>query len=123
MEPAGELQVLAEAGRLEQVLVNLLRNSLDAMHDQPMPQVAVRVSADGTWVRLSVRDHGPGLSAEAQQHLFEPFYTTKPVGEGLGLGLVISLTIAESYGGGLSAHNMADGGAEFVLTLPLATAE
>lgn len=123
VEPAGELQVLAEAGRLEQVLVNLLRNSLDAMHDQPTPQVEVRVDADGTWVRLSVRDYGPGLSADAQQHLFEPFYTTKPVGEGLGLGLVISLTIAESYGGGLSAHNMADGGAKFVLTLPLATAE
>lgn len=118
VEPAGELQVLAEAGRLEQVLVNLLRNSLDAMHDQPTPQVAVRVDADGTWVRLSVRDHGPGLSAEAQQHLFEPFYTTKPVGEGLGLGLAISLTIVESYGGTLSAQPAEGGGAEFVLCLP-----
>lgn len=123
VEPCGDLQLLAEAGRLEQVLVNLLRNGLDAMHGQTAPQLHVRAWAEGAMAHIAVRDHGPGLSADAQRRLFEPFYTTKPAGEGLGLGLAISLTIVESYGGALNAHNMADGGAEFVLSLPLAPAE
>lgn len=123
VEPCGNLQLLAEAGRLEQVLVNLLRNGLDAMHGQTAPQLHVRAWAEGAMAHIAVRDHGPGLSADAQRRLFEPFYTTKPAGEGLGLGLAISLTIVESYGGALNAHNMADGGAEFVLSLPLAPAE
>ena len=121
VEPCGDLQLLAEAGRLEQVLVNLLRNGLDAMHDQTAPQLHVRAWAEGAMAHIAVRDHGPGLSADAQRRLFEPFYTTKPAGEGLGLGLAISLTIVESYGGALNAHNMADGGAEFVLSLPRAS--
>ena len=121
VEPCGDLQLLAEAGRLEQVLVNLLRNGLDAMHGQTAPQLHVRAWAEGAMAHIAVRDHGPGLSADAQRRLFEPFYTTKPAGEGLGLGLAISLTIVESYGGALNAHNMADGGAEFVLSLPRAS--
>ncbi|PXX76097.1 sensor histidine kinase [Rivihabitans pingtungensis] len=122
VEPCGDLQLLAEAGRLEQVLVNLLRNGLDAMHGQTAPQLHVRAWAEGAMAHIAVRDHGPGLSADAQRRLFEPFYTTKPAGEGLGLGLAISLTIVESYGGALNAHNMADGGAEFVLSLPTSDA-
>lgn len=114
------LQVLAEAGRLEQILVNLLRNGLDAMAGQPAPQLVLEVTAAAGQVSVAVRDHGPGLSDDARGHLFEPFYTTKPAGEGLGLGLAISLTIAESYGGNLSAHNAEAGGAVFVLSLPAA---
>lgn len=110
--------VMAEAGRLEQVLVNLLRNGLDAMAGQPEPMLEIITERDGAEVRISVRDHGPGLSDEVRNHLFEPFYTTKPVGEGLGFGLAISLAIAESYGGTLLAHNAAGGGAVFVLSLP-----
>ena len=60
---------------------------------------------------------GPGISDEVLARLFEPFYTTKTASDGLGLGLAISLTIAESYGGTLRAHNAPDGGAIFVLTL------
>lgn len=114
------LQAIAEAGRLEQVLVNLLRNGLDAMSGQPQPQLEVTARRTGERVAIAVRDHGPGLAAEALGHLFEPFYTTKPAGEGLGLGLAISLTIVESYGGTLAAHNAPDGGAEFILDLPAA---
>jgi two-component system C4-dicarboxylate transport sensor histidine kinase DctB len=116
------LQVLAEAGRLEQVLVNLLRNGLDAMQGQPSPvlEISAVAEAGSGSVTLRVRDHGPGLAPEVLGHLFEPFYTTKPVGEGLGLGLAISLTIVESYGGSLTASNLAAGGAEFALTLPAA---
>lgn len=116
----GELQVVAEAGRLEQVLVNLMLNGLDAMHGQPAPRLEITVARSAGQVRLSVRDHGPGIADEVRSHLFEPFYTTKPAGEGLGLGLAISLAIVESYGGTLRTDNAADGGAVFVLTLPAA---
>jgi len=115
-----DLLVLAEAGRLEQILLNLLRNGLDAMAGQAKSRLEVGAARDGEQVAITVRDHGGGLPDEVRSHLFEPFYTTKPAGEGLGLGLAISLTIAESYGGTLSAHNAPDGGAVFVLTLPAA---
>ncbi|WP_226459369.1 sensor histidine kinase [Quatrionicoccus australiensis] len=118
--PATDLLALAEAGRLEQVLVNLLRNGLDAMAGQPEPVLEVSANRHGERVSIHVRDHGAGLADEVRTHLFEPFYTTKPAGEGLGLGLAISLTIVESYGGTLGAHNAPDGGAVFVLTLPAA---
>jgi two-component system C4-dicarboxylate transport sensor histidine kinase DctB len=114
------LLLLAEAGRLEQVLINLLRNGLDAMAGQPEPLLEVSARRDGDKIAIEIRDHGPGLPDEVRSHLFEPFYTTKPAGEGLGLGLAISLTIVESYGGTLSAHNAPEGGAVFVLTLAAA---
>jgi two-component system C4-dicarboxylate transport sensor histidine kinase DctB len=121
---APNLLALAEAGRLEQVLVNLLRNGLDAMLGQTDPCLEVRaersINGSGENIEIAVRDHGPGLPDEVLHHLFEPFYTTKPAGEGLGLGLAISLTIVESYGGTLSADNAPDGGAIFTLTLPAA---
>lgn len=114
------LCVVAEAGRFEQVLVNLMLNGLDAMHGQPAPRLEIDVARRGANVRLAVRDHGPGIADDVRNHLFEPFYTTKPAGEGLGLGLAISLAIVESYGGTLRTENAADGGAVFVLTLPAA---
>jgi two-component system C4-dicarboxylate transport sensor histidine kinase DctB len=121
---APDLLALAEAGRLEQVLVNLLRNGLDAMLGQTAPYLEVRaersVNGSGDNIEIAIRDHGPGLPDEVLHHLFEPFYTTKPAGEGLGLGLAISLTIIESYGGTLSAVNAPEGGAIFTLTLPAA---
>jgi len=119
-------QVIAEAGRVEQILINLLRNGLDAVADHAAPCVELSCRphpGDASRLDLCVRDHGPGLSDEARHHLFEPFFTTKPAGAGLGLGLAISQTIAESYGGTLSARNAPDGGAEFVLTLPAARPE
>lgn len=115
-----DLLAVAEAGRLEQVLVNLLRNGLDAMLGQSDPCLEVSTQRRQDNIEIAVRDHGPGLPAEVLHHLFEPFYTTKPAGEGLGLGLAISLTIVESYGGTLSADNAPDGGAIFTLTLPAA---
>jgi two-component system C4-dicarboxylate transport sensor histidine kinase DctB len=68
-------------------------------------------------VRIAVRDHGPGIPEAVLPHLFEPFYTTKPIGEGLGLGLAISLAIVESFGGQLEARNAEGGGAEFSVLL------
>lgn len=119
-ELAPDMTVAAEAGRLEQVLVNLLRNGLDAMAGQDQPVLEVAATLHDGMVRIAIRDCGPGIAPDTLPHLFEPFYTTKPAGEGLGLGLAISLAIAESYGGTLKAVNLAAGGAEFALTLEAA---
>ncbi len=114
------LCVLADATRLEQVLVNLLRNGLDAVQHQAVREVrfAVEVQADGR-VLLRVADTGRGMDPEVQTHLFEPFYTTK-AGEGLGLGLAVSRIIVEGMGGTLAASNLPEGGAEFTVRLPRA---
>ncbi|RTL46412.1 MAG: sensor histidine kinase [Burkholderiales bacterium] len=108
--PAG-LQVRAEANRLEQVLVNLFGNAMDAMQHEPVRRLRVQaVSLDGGRRALvRVQDSGPGVSEADLPHLFEPFFTTKPAGEGLGLGLVISAKIVHEFGGTLRAERLAGG--------------
>jgi len=113
--------VLVDAVRLEQVVVNLVRNGLQAMSDVAEPRLAIATSRADGWVCLSVRDYGPGFTDEALAHLFEPFYTTKPQGEGLGLGLAISRAIVEGFGGRLQAEN-ATPGARFAVYLKDASA-
>ncbi|MBC5767329.1 sensor histidine kinase [Ramlibacter albus] len=112
------LHVRADAVRLEQVIVNLLRNGLDAAGHGGALRVWTR--CEGGAVTVFVHDNGPGLAQEALGRLFEPFHTTKPVGQGLGLGLALSLTIVESFGGRLEGRNAADGGAEFSVRLEAA---
>lgn len=118
--PSEDPVALCDANRLEQVLVNLIGNALDAMAGQPQPRLEVGWECSETQVRLHVRDHGPGLSDEAAAHLFEPFFTTKAAGDGLGLGLAISAGIVRDFGGHLHGANHPDGGAVFTLELPLA---
>ena len=109
--------VRGDAIRLEQVLINLLRNALDAMADKRYKRLEIRIEADdGQW-RLSVLDSGGGILATDLCRVFDPFFTTKPVGEGLGLGLAISYGIVVDAGGHLQVENLA-GGARFSLTLP-----
>lgn len=117
--PAAAPRALCDANRLEQVLVNLIGNALDAMAGQPAPCIELSATAIDGKARLSVRDHGPGLPAETLAHLFEPFYTTKPGSDGLGLGLTISAGIVRDFGGTLTGSNHADGGAVFTLEIPL----
>ena len=107
--------------RLEQVLLNLLRNSIDAMKDSAHKRVSIRMELDERHVVLRVRDTGSGLSPEAAQRLFEPFFTTKAPGHGLGLGLAISASIVQAMHGEMRAANHPEGGAEFTLKLPLAS--
>ena len=102
--------------RLEQVIINLLRNALDATKSVERPRVGI-ILAVGETVILTVRDNGHGI-ADLDQ-LFEPFYTTKPAGDGVGLGLAISSGIVNDLGGRLTARNGADGGAVFEVRLPL----
>lgn len=117
-----DLAVWANAVRLEQVLVNLIRNAIDAMAETAQPESAavhVRVEPIENWVRITVRDVGPGIPSDVLPRLFEPFFTTKDDGLGLGLGLAISLAIIEDFGGRLVGQNADDGagGAEFVIEL------
>jgi two-component system C4-dicarboxylate transport sensor histidine kinase DctB len=119
-----DAQALCDGNRLEQVLVNLFNNALDAMADAPLRQLTVCVDRiDGPLVQILVTDTGPGIPDEVREHLFEPFFTTKPQGQGLGLGLAISEQIVREFGGVLRAEPAPDGGARFVIELPMAQQE
>ncbi|KTC59271.1 MULTISPECIES: ATP-binding protein [Pseudomonas syringae group] len=107
--------------RLEQILVNLIGNALDAMFNQPAPELWLTGSIEDGRYRLRVRDNGHGVDTETRKHLFEPFFTTKPGEQGLGLGLTLSASLAAAAGGSLSAEHPGDGGTTFVLSLPFVT--
>lgn len=109
--------VRGDAIRLEQVLINLLRNALDAMAGKVFKRLEIRIEIEADQWRLSVLDSGGGIAAEHLGSVFDPFFTTKPVGEGLGLGLAISYGIIHEAGGRLAVDNQ-PGGARFSLTLP-----
>ncbi|MFL6531919.1 MAG: ATP-binding protein, partial [Pseudomonas sp.] len=97
--------VRGDAIRLEQVLINLLRNALDAMVEQPLKRLEVRLEADEQLWRLTVSDSGTGIAEEHLAQVFDPFFTTKAVGDGLGLGLAVSFAIIHESGGRLTADN------------------
>ncbi|MDJ1016836.1 MAG: ATP-binding protein [Paracoccaceae bacterium] len=115
--PREQVMVVADRLRLEQVLINLFRNALDATKSIPEPDVRVTLSV-GDDVVITVRDNGVGI--EDLENLFEPFYTTKAPGDGVGLGLAISSGIVNDLGGRLKARNGKSGGAAFEIILPLA---
>jgi two-component system C4-dicarboxylate transport sensor histidine kinase DctB len=107
---------LCDGNRLQQVLVNLIGNAIDAMAGAPRRRLTIRVTeADGR-ASISVRDTGAGIAPDAQARLFEPFFTTKAQGSGLGLGLAISAGIVKEFGGTLKAANC-EPGAEFTVLL------
>ncbi|MGB7241044.1 MAG: ATP-binding protein [Sulfitobacter sp.] len=114
--PDEPVLVLGDRLRIEQVLVNLLRNALDATKSERSPQVDIILTA-GETATLTVRDNGPGI--EDLDALFEPFYTTKQPGDGVGLGLAISSGIVNDLGGRLTARNGQGGGAVFEVQLPI----
>ncbi|MEO0939830.1 MAG: ATP-binding protein [Pseudomonadota bacterium] len=114
--PAAPVRVLGDRMRIEQVMVNLLRNAIDATRTEPRPAVDLILSA-GETATLTVRDNGPGI--DDLDSLFEPFYTTKQPGDGVGLGLAISSGIVADLGGRLTARNGAQGGAVFEMQLPV----
>jgi signal transduction histidine kinase len=107
---------------LQQVLVNLVMNAMDAMAETPPARRRLTISTEVTTadVEVSVRDTGSGLPAEIDGKLFAPFVTTKA--HGLGIGLAITRTIVDAHGGTIDAHNNPDGGAIFTVTLPCTTA-
>ena len=114
--PDEEVLILGDRLRLEQVIINLLRNALDATKSAANPTVEILLLA-GDIVTIQIRDNGDGI--DNLDDLFEPFYTTKQPGDGVGLGLAISSGIVNDLGGRLTARNAADGGAIFEVQLPV----
>ena len=115
------VQIMGDAARTEQVLINLMRNALDAVEHADIRRVIVQLTHEGDEAVIRIHDSGPGIPQQVVPHLFEPFFTTKASGKGLGLGLAISSSIVQAMNGRLTAHNHADGGAEFVVHLPIST--
>ncbi|MFN2410370.1 MAG: ATP-binding protein [Halomonas sp.] len=120
--PEETLWVKADLVRLEQVLVNLIGNALQAMKETHSPQLTLSAQTNSQQVIIQVADNGPGIPSQYLEQVFEPFFTTKAPGSGLGLGLSISSRIMDDLGGKLQAANLPNGGACFTITLPLAPA-
>ncbi len=114
--PQEPVMVMGDALRIEQVIINLLRNALDATQAEAEPRIDLLLSV-GETATLTVRDNGQGI--DDLDELFEPFYTTKRPGDGVGLGLAISSGIVKDLGGRLTARNAASKGAVFDVQLPL----
>jgi two-component system sensor kinase FixL len=110
--------VSADRVQLQQVILNLALNAIDAMHDQPVSQrqLTITTSAAGRSVQVAVRDRGTGIRLDHMDRLFDPFFSTKPTG--LGVGLRICWSIVAAYGGRIWAENNDDRGATFCFTLP-----
>jgi two-component system sensor kinase FixL len=120
LEPEGDLAVVDRI-QIQQVLLNLMRNAIDAMKQSPRKELTItqHVPADGMVV-VSVADTGPGIDPEIRAQLFQPFMTTKP--DGLGVGLSISRTIIDAHGGKLWVDDNPERGATFRFSLPIAHA-
>jgi two-component system, NtrC family, sensor kinase len=108
--------VVTDASQLQQVFLNVLGNAIDAIGQDGEIRVSTR--SDGRSIAIRFLDSGPGLSPEARARIFDPFFTTKQRGKGTGLGLYVSLAIAERLGGELTASDGPEGGCAFTLRLP-----
>ena len=117
-------EICGDRVQLQQVLLNLLLNGMDAMSQEPSGNRRLLVQArqaEGQMIEISVRDSGPGIPAQSLVQVFEPFFTTKP--HGMGMGLAVSKTIVEAHKGRIWAENAAEGGARFCFTVPMAEGE
>lgn len=103
--------------QLTQVFLNIVINAIEAMPEGGDLRLGTTCSEDGEWVVAAFRDSGPGLSTEEQANIFEPFYTTKP--SGTGLGLAVSYGIIERHGGTIEVHSRPGQGATFIIRLPV----
>jgi len=116
-------QVPCTATQIEQVFVNLLRNSAQALCEMPGGEphrITLRTAREDGWARLELQDNGPGMTEEVRRHVFEPFFTTKPPGKGTGLGLSVSFFIVtQNHGGEIEVESEPGKGAKFIIRLPL----
>ena len=113
--------VLVDRIQIQQVVVNLVRNSMEALAESARRELTIRTArAPGAAVEVQVSDTGPGLAEEVLKQLFQPFVTTKA--KGMGLGLSISRSIVDAHGGRLQASSNLAGGVTFSLTLPIGEA-
>jgi signal transduction histidine kinase len=112
-------QVPCDQSQVQQVVLNLLLNAAEATHTKTERRVAVSTRADGGFVRLVVADNGEGIAPENLAKIFHPFFTTKPEGKGVGLGLAVSYGIIEAHGGDIEVTSKVGEGATFTVSLPL----
>jgi PAS domain S-box-containing protein len=117
-------EIYCDEMAIEQVLFNLVRNAAQALAlgtGTGRPQICLRVSDEGGWVRMEVEDNGPGMTEEVSRRLFEPFFTTKPVGVGTGLGLSVAFfLVTQQHRGTLAVETAPGMGARFIVRLPRA---
>ncbi|WP_158278849.1 sensor histidine kinase [Leucothrix arctica] len=118
--PDTPVYIVAGEIRMEQVLINLIQNAIHAMQGCEDKRLDICIAQTDTSAVMSVSDTGHGISESTLKELFEPFYSTKPSGIGMGLGLAISSNIVTEVGGTLTAENLDTGGARFLVTVPLA---
>ena len=115
------LPIVGDRVQLQQVILNLVVNGIDAMKDTPSEErtISIRTSRVGEFSELSVSDRGPGIPEDKLKEIFDPFFTSKA--EGMGMGLSIARTIIEAHHGLIWAKNRDHGGASFRIKLPLCT--
>lgn len=112
------VRMLAE--HVQQVVINLVINALDAMEAAKEPKLTVKTGYGGGWCSIEVADNGTGMGPELRKRLFEPFFTTKPVGKGTGLGLSISYSLIRQHGGEIQVESREGAGSKFTVRLPVA---
>ncbi|WP_341939294.1 two-component system sensor histidine kinase NtrB [Marinimicrobium sp. C2-29] len=116
--------VLGSAAEIQQVILNLLRNAVQAFHSEESdrdPVISLRAYAEPNSAVLEIEDNGPGMKEEVRRHIFEPFFTTKEVGQGTGLGLSVSyFIITEHHSGTIEVDSVPGEGTRFIIRLPLA---
>jgi len=115
----GEAVISGHPIRVEQVVINLLINSMDALQGRDDGRIDIKLTREDGTAWLMVTDNGTGIAPDAMDYLFEPFFTTKQEGDGLGLGLSISYSILQEIGATITAKNIDGGGACFLLSFPL----
>ncbi len=103
---------------LQQVFLNLFLNSIQAMNEGGMLSISAKKSNDSEWLRVEVRDTGPGIEPQDLPHIFDPFFTTKEVGKGTGLGLSVTYGIVQKHGGAIEVRSAKGTGTTFTISLP-----
>lgn len=115
--------IQCSASEIQQVLLNLLLNAAHALQSAPSqdnPTITLRITREREFLRLEVRDNGPGMPEKVQKHIFEPFFTTKKVGSGTGLGLSVSyFIIREHHQGSIEVNSFLGKGTTFIIRLPI----
>lgn len=111
--------VLCNPNQLNQVFLNLIMNAKQAVENRSNPTLMIKTIADGDWVRIRIEDNGCGMSPEVQNEIFVPFYTTKPIGQGTGMGLAIAYGIVKDHGGKIAVKSAVDEGTVFEIRLPV----
>jgi len=115
---SADLKVFARKRYVHQIIINLVQNAVDVLVENPDGQITIKCEFVDNLTQIAISDNGPGISDKDIDHIFEPFYTTKPIGQGTGLGLYVSYNMAEELGGELTGQNRNAGGTVFNLSVP-----